>query len=506
MRLPLVGGSYTTRSIIASAQRCINLFPETNPREALVPMTHYQRPGLRHTSECPIPGWGRGLYRASNGSLYAVVGQKLYYIDSHTFAFTPLGTIATNNQDMASMVDNGVDLVVVDNSLNGGWTSSLTTFDFNPITDITGTFQGATKVDYIDTFLIFGPVPPIVGSTAWISSLSNQVQFSGLSVGGKTDYPDPLQTLIVNRHEIVLLGALKSEIWYDAGNAQFPFAELPGAYIEHGVVAPYSVASSDISVFWLTQDLQGQGVVFRQRGYNTTRISNHALEYALRKVVSGGGTLRNCTSYTYQQDGHYFYVLNVPSGDQTWVFDDAVGEPTLAWHQRAWTDGDGVMHRDRLNSVANAYDKIWGQDWETGALYAVDPDYYVDTVNGVDYPITYLRTFPHIGRGYDEQGRLIDADGRQVNYQSFMLDIETGTIPLVSGQEPLITARYSDDRGKTFSGSVNLVLGATGEYLTWPTFKGGLGKSRDRLWEVQWSGNGQTALNGAWVDGRVLHD
>jgi hypothetical protein len=42
--------------------------------------------------------------------------------------------------------------------------------------------------------------------------------------------------------EAWLIGTQTTEVWYNAGNAQFSFAELPGVFIEHGCVAPYSIA------------------------------------------------------------------------------------------------------------------------------------------------------------------------------------------------------------------------------------------------------------------------
>ena len=71
MRLPLIGGSYTTRSIIASAQRCINYYSEVNPKSSIVPLTHYQRPGLSPILNV-VPGPMRGLFRASDTVGYAV--------------------------------------------------------------------------------------------------------------------------------------------------------------------------------------------------------------------------------------------------------------------------------------------------------------------------------------------------------------------------------------------------------------------------------------------------
>jgi len=49
-RLILIGGSYVARSIIANVQRCVNLYPEHNPKDAPVPVTLYQRPGFRPIS------------------------------------------------------------------------------------------------------------------------------------------------------------------------------------------------------------------------------------------------------------------------------------------------------------------------------------------------------------------------------------------------------------------------------------------------------------------------
>lgn len=45
-KIPLMGGSYEARSIIADAQRCVNLYPEPNPQDAEAPLTHYPTPGL----------------------------------------------------------------------------------------------------------------------------------------------------------------------------------------------------------------------------------------------------------------------------------------------------------------------------------------------------------------------------------------------------------------------------------------------------------------------------
>ena len=57
-RVSLSGGAYTARSVIAGAQRCVNLYAEINPDDAPVKRTYYPRPGLRGLSTPPTAGAG----------------------------------------------------------------------------------------------------------------------------------------------------------------------------------------------------------------------------------------------------------------------------------------------------------------------------------------------------------------------------------------------------------------------------------------------------------------
>jgi len=494
-RLPLIGGAYSARSIIANAQRAINLYPEPNRQDAGAPMTHYQRSGLRQLV-AGISAPVRGLFRASNGNGYAVIGSNVYSISS-SWGLTLLGTITPSRTNPVSMVDNGFEILLVDGSPQG-WTITLSTNAFAQVTDTV--FGGADRVDYLDSFLLWNQP----GTRNFGSSLSNQfAPLDPLYFGTKTAWPDLLASLVVNRYEIVLFGTVKSEVWYNIGNPQFPFGRMPGSVIEHGLLAKYSIGTSDLSVFWLAQDLQGQALVFRLRGYEAKVISNYALANAIAKMAASG-TISDAIGYCYQQNGHVFYVLTFPTGDQTWVFDDSISDPDLAWHQRAWTDSSNGLHRDRTNCCANINGLNVVGDWENGAIYHLDPDRYTDEVSGVLGPISFIRTFPHIlaGRGPDAQPML--ADGKQVKFESFIADIESGLGALNSDGTPAkLTLRYSDDRGRTFSGDVLQTSGSPGEYLTQPKWSG-LGVARDRVFELEHSINGPAALNGAWVEATVL--
>ena len=520
-RLPLIGGAYSARWVGANAQRAINLYPENNPKGiSPTPMTHYQRPGLVPLGPQNSPGdfnadfnadfligvtgtpsgLGRGVYTASNGTGYCVIGQGVYAI-SFAWKLTLLGNLLVTGSGMVSMIDNGTNILLVDGS-SFGYTINLATNIFAQYSDPSGTFVGSTRVDIIDGFIVGN----IVGTNEYFSTLNNVLTIDPTYIAAKNNYPGNIVTLGVSRRQLLLLGNFKSEIWYDAGNAGFPFAELPGASIEHGCTAAYSWATEDINTYWLGQDLQGAGIVFKQTGYNTMRISNHALENAILTMIKTVG-IGDAVGYTYQQGGHVFYGLNFPSGNQTWVYDASIGDPNLAWHQRCWTDGNGALNRDRVITTANLYGLNVGQDWQYGTLYMLDRDTYTDTVQGVTGNISCIRTFPHIlaGIGANPNNPLTEAEGKRIKFNNFVADIEVGDVPLDStGAAGQVFLRVSLDRGKSFGDPVPMSLGTPGQYLTEPKWQV-LGIGRDVVFELSYSAIGSVALNGAWVDVHVLN-
>lgn len=498
-RLALLGGAYRARSPIANAQRCINYYPEVNPKDSPSPVTHYQRPGLR-----ALTGVGgapyRALYRATNGQGYGVIGQNVYAINAD-WTNTLIGTLVTPSDSIVSMIDNGIEVFLVDGSSIGYQWNLSGALDFAQIVDPTGTFIGATKIDYLDTFFLWNSLKATQEpANLFGSSLSNEIVFDGLYVAAKTTYADPIVSIAVCKSELILVGSLKSEIWFDAGNAGFPFARLPGANIEHGTCAAYSVCQQDISVYWLSQDLQGQGLMMRVRGYQCERISNHALEYAMQQIVKSGNTLSDCRAYTYQQGGHVFAVFNFVSGDQTWVFDEA----TSAWHQRAWTDVNGELHRERAQVAAFINGLNVVGDWENGTLYALDPDVYTDTVLENAGPITFIRSFPHLDVAKLPNGQLGDTDGRRVQCNRFVLDMDCGASPGPGNGFPSeVTLRWSTTRGNSFGNGVLQSAGEPGQYETYPQWLEE-GIARDFVFEIQHSINGPASLQGAWVDAKLM--
>ena len=322
----------------------------------------------------------------------------------------------------------------------------------------------------------------VVGFTLEVLT-ANPVAFDPTYIAAKTGYPDQLSTLAVLHREIWLLGAYESaEVWYDAGGSAFPFQIMPGVFLQHGCIAPYSVAVHDLSIFWLSIDAAGQGTVFQGVGYQAKRISTWAIANAIQQAIQAGFSIADAQGMIYKQQDHVFYVLTFPSADFTYVYD--VTEDL--WHQRVWTDpASGNAHRVRFNCCALAYNVNVCADWENGNIYTLDLGSFTD--NGT--PIVRTRSFPHLLN-----------DGKRVSYDALRLDIECGDgYPATPAQVPQITLEVSDDRGRTFWTAPLQSLGAVGQYLVQPQWRQ-LGMARDRVFKVSWSEGVFTALQGAWLD------
>jgi len=504
MLLELTGGSYATRSPLGSSERCVNLFPEPfrgNPKRH----TFYPTAGLRGVLVPPVAGAGRGVWRASNNNGYCVVGTNVYAILPNN-KFQLLGSLTENSSYLCSMRDNGVQAFLVDNSTTGYTWNIQTNSGFGKITDATGTFKGGTRADFLDGYLLWNfPLTNEYGCTT-----QGAIGFNSTLVGVKDAYPDFINTFIVNQREIFLFGNTRSEIHYNAGNPLFPFAILPGAYIEFGCVAPYSVAAIDKGVFWLGQSELGAGLVLRQSGYQTSIVSNYALSYAIQQMPQ----ISDAIGFTFMRDGHMFYALTFPAGNQTWVYDVTLGSPADGWHQEGFLDPNGVLNRSRVVAMAWVNGLNLGQDWQNGTLYEVSPDYYAMDVDLADgkgpwaRPIPRIRTFPRVEAAAGGPQGLAPSDGKGIVLHKFLADFQCGDGPLgANSQPPQLALRLSVDRGRTFGQNIlqsTATLTDKGEvteasYRILPQWQN-LGLARWPVFELSWSFAGPAALNGAWID------
>jgi hypothetical protein len=195
-------------------------------------------------------------------------------------------------------------------------------------------------------------------------------------------------------------------------------------------------------------------------GYSPQEISTHAVTNTL-----AGKTISDAIAFTYQLEGHEFYVVTFPTLDLTWVYDAA----TQLWHKWLAVDSYNVYHRHRANCQCLFMGQILVGDYLNGAIYAVSKDVYTD--NGVT--IRRLRRCPHLV-----------ADFNQQFFNLLQIQFQPGVgLTFGQGQDPQAMLRWSNDGGSTWSNEHWKSIGKIGKYrnrIIWRR----LGSARDRVFEV----------------------
>lgn len=460
MSYPLVIGAYQARSIITAAQRCVNLYLEKAPAGEQDPTTHLPTPGLVKLATLPTQGF-RGLFSASNGALYAVVGPSLYRIQTDWSA-TRLGDLGSDVGPV-SMADNSVTLVIVDGT-NRGYTIDLKTDAFGEV--FSEAFYGSPRVDEMDDFLVFSQP----NTRQFYVSGALALTFDPLDIAAKNGASDKTVAIGVVNRMLWVFGERTTEIWYNSGSADFVFARYPGVFIQHGCAAAASIARADTSLYWLGSNDQGGIAVFRSNQMAALMISTDAIS----KEFATYARVDDAIGYTHMIDGHVFYVLTFPTADKTWVYDLS----TQQWHERLWMDESGDLHRHRGSCFASWNGVQLVGDWQTGDLYQLSTDAYDDA--GVD--MLHVRTWPCISN-----------EGNQVYFEAFEAVMEVGN-SAVTDQEPQVRLRWSNDRGRSWGNKVSRGLGKRGEFGK-KVYWRGLGRSEHRVFELTWSARVKTALS-----------
>ena len=538
MKTPILGSSYVARSINAADNRLVNLFPEAIPDGGKEAGFLNRAPGLQFLQTV-----GTGPIRAlwahqTNGSdFYVVSGIQVFKLTSTSATPQLLGTVSGTGP--VSIADNGATIFFACNGPS--YTYFEPTGEFNQITD--ENFPGAVTVAYIDNLFVFNePNSQRIYSVDTVDPVTATyiypLVFSATDVSSADGSPDGVVAINVDHRQMWVFGTDSVEVWYNAGLANFPLTPVQGAFNEIGCAAPYSVAKLDNALFWLGTDARGQGIVYKNNGYSGIRVSTHAIEYAIAQY----GNISDAVAYTYQQEGHAFYVLNFPSASKTWVYDVSV----QAWHERA--SGNEGQYRHRSNCQCNFGGTIIVGDFENGNIYAFDLDVYADNgqiqrwlrswralptgqnnlkrtahhslqldaesgvgLNGID-PFAPLKNllaegFPFLATELDDDIATETGIGllavTPITTSDDLLT-ESGedilvSVATVQGVNPQAMLRWSDDGGHTWSNEHWRSMGAIGQYgyrTIWRRL-GMTEKLRDRVYEVSGTDPVKIAIMGA---------
>ncbi len=316
---------------------------------------------------------------------------------------------------------------------------------------------------------------------------SRQINFSqfldgstwkGADFAIKESHPDNIRGIYSYDGQLFLLGTETSEAWQQVGNSNVPFARIDGAEASFGLASPWAVSSINGKMYFLGSGSDGKPVAYRMDGFTPIRISTHAEE----AIWENSGPYDAVSCYTYQEQGHYFWVIDM--NDRAWVWDIT----SKTWTERQDWDGQGggtgFYHTQYHTFVQDdpSSANSWGNGLHITGGYT----------NGKVY-ISSIFTFDNDGAtiGWLRQIPYEFNSGKRQYFGRMNLECATGMV--ASGAAPVVTREYSDDRGHNYVNPQTASLGTAGQYgirVFWPTG----GSSYNRLWQLWGFGKSQVAL------------
>lgn len=348
----------------------------------------------------------RGIF-AINGRVFAVGGAMLFEILA-TGKSIARGSVVNDGLPV-SMTASPAQLLLA--SGGAAYVFDLTANTLTPIDP--AMLANVSMVGFSDGFFL-----ALLQNSqkVQVSAPEDATTWPGTNVAIVSVFPDNVQAMLVDHREIWLWGLTKSVAYYDSGAADFPFDVVPGGFIEQGIVAPASAVRLDNSVFWLGADDRGAAIGWRAQGYVPSRVTNHAVETALQSYP----TVADAIGYSYQDQGHSFWVLYFPTANRTWVYDVA----TQMWHERAWWDAKNAVftaHRSRCHVYA--FGRHLVGDWASGNVYQMA----VPIQNGSAWSfaddfgnaIRRIRRAPHVA-----------TEQQWVFHHEMQVDVEAGLGPI----------------------------------------------------------------------------
>jgi hypothetical protein len=462
MALPFVGPSYTLATRKADVQRTVNMHLVGIETPSKAPFILDSIEGL--TTLAALGAEVRGLIE-TRGRAFAVAGAMLYEISSDWTA-TSRGTLVSSTGPV-DMTYGLSQLVIVDGK--NGYVLALASNTFAQIT--AAGFYGSTRVGFVDNYFVYTRPS---SQQYELSAIDNASSVDALDFASAESQPDNIVCHLVVGDEIMLLGELTTEFHFNSGNADFPFQRNRGRGFQIGCAAAHSAQTIDNGAFWLGNDKNGTGIVYRLFEGKAQRISTQAVEQALQASTD----ISQARAYCYQRGGLTYYCVNAPGVKSTWCYEVSTG----AWHERCDRDADGQFKALRATCHMHAFGAHVVGDAD-GRLYKMDAAVYQLAGD----PLVRERISPHEA----VPGRM-----RQF-FTPFYLDATTGEAP--QGVDPQVELSWSKDSGATWSNAAIRSLGRVGERfarLLWTR----LGASRDRVWRVRFSGNAPFSIVDAGAD------
>lgn len=451
-----VGPSYQLADRKTAVQRSVNLYIKQveglgeNNQIVLASIN-----GL--TTKVDLGATTRGAY-STDTRRFVVAGTTLYERDTAGGAIVR-GTLASGSGPV-SMRHGTSQLMIVDGS--NGYVFDL---NANTLTQVSsGAWRGSYTVDEYDGYFIFAAPDT---QQFYLSAIDDGLTYNALDFSSADARPGNIVTLKVHKHELVLFCTDHIEYWVDSGANDFPLVRYNSTPVDVGIVGKRALVRAADTLIFVGQTERGTAIVYMMVGHQPVRISDQAVEEALKTSTD----LSQCVMWAYQDTGNEFVGISAPGMQTTRVYDAA----SKQWHEQAELV-NGEWEPIRIDTVTH----FSGEHYATAGTvdYLVDKDSYT---LGSD-PLVRERTWPHF----------IGPASEMVSYRSLELQCTTG----YGGN---ITLEVSNDGGVNFGPPLKRSLGAIGRWMQRVRWFP-LGSAIDRVFRLRCSDAVPLTIRGANVD------
>lgn len=278
--------------------------------------------------------------------------------------------------------------------------------------------------------------------------------------------PDPIMEIAVLAEELYFVKALATEIWdfnpivNDAGQVTQPFQLSQGRTYIRGTPAQGSVVSRlDNAMFWVGDDLE----VYRS-DVVPRKVSTPFIDDRLRAAKD---SIAQVTAFALGIEGHWLYVLNLPSLNESYAYDCAT-QQWAQWGTQAHLDSDPGLFIGGCSTGQGA--TIWVGDYSSANVYLLD------VANNTDNSETRAVIF--------SAAIWVTQGTKRLNNVTLACVRGGGT----NTDNPIVWMRLSTDGGRTFG--------------SWQ--QGNLGFQGNYTWKAVWRNQGVIQQPGALMNFAVL--
>lgn len=423
--LELSSGEAGRPRVGAPVMRTVNSYIEAS--HGPTPSVHIPRPGL---TDAFTVGTGPILRQFQqpglfNGDLFTISGGEIYR------GQTLLGAVPYGNNPRMAAANGKLAII------SGG---SLHVYDGTALILIRYFDDGSSPLPPFTTVTVLYDVfiYPVSGSdTFYWSSVGDPTTINAADVSAAQTSPDPIVEAAVLAEEVMFFGSTSVEFWDYNGALTAPFALAQGRTYIRGCAAQGSVVKCDNAMFWVGDDLS----VYRSSAV-PMKISTAIIDDRLRAAHAG---IDQAIAFYIGVEGHVFYVLNLPSINETHAY-DCQTQQWAQWGtlQPPYTDvgmfAAGV-------SAGQMETTIYAGSATTNQVWVVDATSNMDGA---------------VNKQVIVSGAIWLSEGVQRCNNVALACVRGVGDP--AAPNPIVEMRFSDDGGRTWTSWLQSTLGMTGQY------------------------------------------